>query len=68
MKSVQHYPLKLTLAPPLQWCGHCKALAPVWDELGAHFAGVEGVGIFKMDATENEVDDPAVNVKGFPTV
>ena len=50
------------------WCGHCKALAPIWDELGAKFKGVPGVGIFKMDSTANEVADPTVNVKGFPTV
>lgn len=50
------------------WCGHCKALAPIWEELGTKFAGVAGVGIFKMDSTANEVDHPSVNIKGFPTI
>jgi len=50
------------------WCGHCKALAPVWDELGAAYKADTSVGIFKMDATENEIDHPEVNIKGFPTI
>ena len=27
------------------WCGHCKALAPKWDQLGAKFAGDDSVVI-----------------------
>jgi protein disulfide-isomerase A1 len=50
------------------WCGHCKSLAPIWEELGTFYKGDSSVGVFKMDATENEVDVPGVNVKGFPTI
>lgn len=48
------------------WCGHCKKLAPIWDELGANFKGNEKVVIAKMDSTENEVEQ--VSVSGFPTL
>jgi len=50
------------------WCGHCKQLAPIYDELGEKFANVNSVVIAKMDATANEVDHPEVNVQGFPTI
>lgn len=50
------------------WCGHCKALAPVYDELAAKLSGVDSVVIAKMDATANEVDHPGIAVQGFPTL
>ena len=36
------------------WCGHCKSLAPKYDELGEKMAE-ENVEIVKMDATANDV-------------
>ena len=36
------------------WCGHCKKLTPIYDELGAKLAD-EDVEIVKMDATANDV-------------
>jgi protein disulfide isomerase len=50
------------------WCGHCKKLAPTWDELGDKFAAVDSVVIAKMDSTANEVDVEGLDVKGFPTL
>ena len=48
------------------WCGHCKKLAPVWDQLGEAFKGNPDVVIAKMDSTANEVE--GVNVRGYPTL
>ncbi|XP_068230096.1 protein disulfide-isomerase A3 [Palaemon carinicauda] len=48
------------------WCGHCKKLAPTYDELGEKMAG-ESVDIVKMDATANDVPS-SFNVQGFPTI
>jgi len=48
------------------WCGHCKKLTPVFEELGDKMAD-ENVDIVKVDATANDVP-PSFNVKGFPTL
>jgi len=48
------------------WCGHCKKLTPIFDELGDKMEG-ENVIIAKMDATANDVP-PKYEVKGFPTL
>ncbi|KZC12816.1 PREDICTED: protein disulfide-isomerase A3 [Dufourea novaeangliae] len=48
------------------WCGHCKKLAPVFDELGEKLAN-EDVEIVKFDATTNDVPSP-YEVRGFPTL
>jgi protein disulfide-isomerase A1 len=50
------------------WCGHCKALAPKYDDLGTQYANSEfkdKVVIAKVDATANDVPD---EIQGFPTI
>lgn len=50
------------------WCGHCKSLAPIYEQLGETVKSVPTLRIAKIDATANEIDHPAVNVRGFPTL
>lgn len=49
------------------WCGHCKKLAPVFDELGSLYSSVPSVIVAKIDATANDVP-PKLNIRGFPTI
>jgi len=48
------------------WCGHCKKLAPVFDDLAMKLKE-EDVAIVKMDATANDVPS-TFEVRGFPTL
>lgn len=48
------------------WCGHCKALAPVWDDLAMHFKDMPDLVIAKFDATANEVE--GLEIRGYPTL
>lgn len=51
------------------WCGHCKALAPKYEELGLLYESnpefASKVTIAKVDATANDVPD---EIQGFPTI
>jgi protein disulfide-isomerase A1 len=48
------------------WCGHCKSLAPKYEELAALYKPhLDKVIIAKVDATQNDVPD---EIQGFPTI
>jgi protein disulfide isomerase family A protein 3 len=49
------------------WCGHCKKMAPAYEELGTLLKDEPNVEIVKLDATVNDVPEPFV-VHGFPTL
>lgn len=48
------------------WCGHCKTLAPIWEELGDSVADNSNLIIAKFDSTANEVD--GLQIRGYPTL
>lgn len=48
------------------WCGHCKKLAPIWEEVAEEFKSSDVV-IANVDHTQNDVDTPLV-IEGYPTL
>ena len=46
------------------WCGHCKSLEPIYEELAANFADKDIV-VAKVDATANYVE---AQISGYPTL
>ncbi|CAG9772659.1 unnamed protein product [Ceutorhynchus assimilis] len=52
------------------WCGHCKRLAPTWEQLGKKYEDKEGVKIGKVDCTvtENREFCNEQEIEGFPSL
>jgi len=54
------------------WCGHCKRLAPTWEQLAQKFEAMDGVMVGHVDCTAGDnVNKELCNshgVNGFPTL
>jgi protein disulfide-isomerase A1 len=48
------------------WCGHCKELAPIWQQLGEHYEGQSEVVIAEFDTSANDVS--FLPVRSLPTL
>ncbi|CAK4662850.1 unnamed protein product [Aphanomyces euteiches] len=48
------------------WCGHCKSLAPEWEQAATDLKGQVKLGA--IDATANERKAGEYGIKGFPTI
>lgn len=49
-----------------QWCGPCKAIAPILEEVAQKYAGK--VKIAKLDVDNNPSTPPKFGVRGIPTL
>mmetsp|Transcript_49112 Transcript_49112/g.104966 ORF Transcript_49112/g.104966 Transcript_49112/m.104966 type:complete len:264 (+) Transcript_49112:10-801(+) len=48
------------------WCGHCKQLAPLWEDLAQRLG--DDVHVAKVDAIANRWASDQYEVEGFPTL
>jgi thioredoxin 1 len=49
-----------------EWCGPCKGLAPVLDEVAREYEG--RLKIAKLNVDENSEIPPKYNIRGIPTL
>jgi protein disulfide-isomerase-like protein len=52
------------------WCGHCKQLAPTYEQLGSLFNKMDLPKVVKVDATNDSFSDIVASnmVRSFPTI
>jgi len=50
------------------WCGHCKAMAGDWEQLGADWDSHEIGMVAEIDCTAEESQDLCDTIEGFPTL
>ncbi|OWF53859.1 Thioredoxin domain-containing protein 5 [Mizuhopecten yessoensis] len=50
------------------WCGHCKRLAPVWDQLSTKFIGSSFIRLGKVDCTTEKLLCTLHKVRAYPTL
>lgn len=49
-----------------EWCGPCKMIAPILDEISAEYAGQ--IKVCKVDVDSNPETAAKFNVRGIPTL
>ena len=46
------------------WCSHCKAVEPIWQEVGEHFKEQDNVMIAQIEMTANQMENVKVRFDG----
>ncbi len=49
-----------------EWCGPCKVIAPVLEEIAAEYDGK--IKVCKLDIDANETTPPKYGIRGIPTL
>ncbi len=49
-----------------EWCGPCKMIAPILDEIAAEYDGK--VKVAKLNIDENSATPPKYGIRGIPTL
>ena len=49
-----------------EWCGPCKMIAPVLEEIAAEYDGK--IKVCKLDIDANETTPPKYGIRGIPTL
>ena len=49
-----------------EWCGPCKMIAPILDEIAREYS--DRVKVCKIDIDSNQATPPRYNIRGIPTL
>jgi thioredoxin 1 len=49
-----------------EWCGPCKMIAPILDEIAQEYAG--RIKVAKLNIDENQATPPKYGIRGIPTL
>ncbi len=49
-----------------EWCGPCKMIAPILDEIAGEYG--ERLKVAKLNIDENQVTPPKYGIRGIPTL
>ncbi|MCW3478010.1 thioredoxin TrxA [Neisseriaceae bacterium JH1-16] len=49
-----------------EWCGPCKMIAPILDEVASTYAG--RLKVVKLNIDQNELTPPKFGIRGIPTL
>ena len=49
-----------------EWCGPCKMIAPILDEIAQEYAG--RLKVAKLNIDENQATPPKYGIRGIPTL
>ena len=49
-----------------EWCGPCKMIAPILDEVAKEYAG--RLKVAKLNIDQNELTPPKFGIRGIPTL
>ena len=50
------------------WCGHCRTLAPKWEQLSSKFADKKNVKIAEVNCDQNQSLCRRNKIDGYPTL
>ncbi len=64
--EVLQAPLPVLVDYWAEWCGPCKTIAPILDEVAQEYAG--RIKIAKLNIDENEATPPKYGIRGIPTL